>query len=132
MQCFSCAEDTNTPPPTQYLGLIALLTNFIGFFSHVFPNEESSRACEMFYLFIPITQCLANWASHAIFVVRTSAICHTKGRTKWAFILAAVIAGGLELFSQLYSFTGLWRAGTSGNCLVQFSNKRNVAWLYYA
>ncbi|KAH8827832.1 hypothetical protein DL96DRAFT_1600546 [Flagelloscypha sp. PMI_526] len=116
----------------RYLGLFALLFNFIGFFSHIFPEEGVSSACEVFYLFIPVTQCLASWASHAIFVVRTSAICQHAGRWRWVFISSAVVASVLEMFSQLYSFVGLWKVGSSGNCLIQFSDKRNVAWLYYA
>ena len=57
----------------QYLGLIALVTNFIGFFAHFFvelPKNASYDACRSYFRVMPIMQCFASWASHAVFVVR--------------------------------------------------------------
>ena len=57
----------------QYLGLIALVTNFIGFFAHFFvelPKNAPYDACRSYFRVMPIMQCFASWASHAVFVVR--------------------------------------------------------------
>ncbi|KAF8916063.1 hypothetical protein CPB85DRAFT_1216963 [Mucidula mucida] len=111
---------------TRYLGLIALCLNIAAFFSHEFTDE----ACAVFYRFMPITQCFASWASHAVFVVRTSAICNKDFRTTMGLTGFAIIVSGLEMFAQLYSFRR-YKAGSSGNCLIQYSDDVNVSWLYY-
>ncbi|KAK0188894.1 hypothetical protein F5146DRAFT_1057081 [Armillaria mellea] len=97
----------------RYLGLVALLLNFAGFFSH----EFTMKTCAPYWRVMPITQCLASWASHAVFVV--------------LFLSAlAIIVSGLELFAQLYSFRK-FAAGSSGNCLIQYSDDVNISWMYY-
>lgn len=112
----------------QYLGLAALLLNFSGFFSHAF--HEDSTACEHFFRLMIITQCFASWASHAVFVVRTIAISNKDKVTTIGLVVLAVITSGLEIFSQLFSFFK-FKTGSSGNCLIQFSDNRNISWLYY-
>ena len=114
----------------RYLGLIALLTNLVGFFAHFFPDEPHP-ACQTFYRFMPITQCLASWASHAVFVVRTSAICRKTRSPIFGFVVVAFVAAGLELFSQIYSFF-LYKVGSSNNCLIQYDPAHNFGWVYYA
>lgn len=79
---------------------------------------------------MPITQCLASWASHVVFVIRTSAICDKDLGTTLGLTGLAVIVSSLEMFAQLYSFRRS-KAGSSGNCLIQYSNKVNISWLYY-
>ncbi|KAK0446672.1 hypothetical protein EV421DRAFT_1790645 [Armillaria borealis] len=110
----------------RYLGLAALILNFAGFFSH----EFTMKTCEPYWRVMPITQCLASWASHAVFVVRTLAICN-NGLGHAVFLSAlAIIVSGLELFAQLYSFRK-FTAGSSGNCLIQYSDDVNISWVYY-
>ena len=79
---------------------------------------------------MPIFQCFASWASHAVFVVRTSAICNKEAMTTISLTVLAVVVSGLELFAQLYSFRR-FKKGSSGNCLIQYSDDVNIAWLYY-
>lgn len=79
---------------------------------------------------MPITQCLASWASHAVFVVRTLAICNNGLRHAVSLSALAIIVSGLELFAQLYSFRK-FKAGSSGNCLIQYSDDVNISWVYY-
>lgn len=67
----SCSSFTHDG--AQYLGLIALVTNFIGFFAHFFvelPKNAPYDACRSYFRVMPIMQCFASWASHAVFVVR--------------------------------------------------------------
>lgn len=77
-----------------------------------------------------VTQCFASWASHAVFVVRTIAISNKDKITTIGLVTLAVITSGLEIFSQLFSFFK-FKTGSSGNCLIQFSDDRNISWLYY-
>ncbi|KAK0202840.1 hypothetical protein DFS33DRAFT_1343227 [Desarmillaria ectypa] len=110
----------------RYLGLIALILNFVGFFSHEFTTET----CKHYWRIMPITQCLASWASHAVFVIRTLAICNNELGPAVSLSVLGVIVSGLELFAQMYSFRK-FRAGSSGNCLIQYSNDVNISWVYY-
>lgn len=110
----------------RYLGLVALLLNFVGFFSH----EFTTKSCSPYWRIMPITQCLASWASHAVFVVRTLAICNNGLRHAVFLSALGIIVSGLELFAQLYSFRK-FKAGTSGNCLIQYSDDVNISWVYY-
>lgn len=116
----------------RYLGLIALITNFIGFFAHVFVDnpKDPNNACRLYFRVMPIMQCFASWASHAVFVVRTVAICNVKGLSTIALIFLAVTVSGVEMFSQLYSFFK-FDVGSSGNCLLQYSDDHNLSYLYY-
>ncbi|KAF9048324.1 hypothetical protein BDZ89DRAFT_1033309 [Hymenopellis radicata] len=110
---------------TRYLGLAALVLNIAAFFSHEFTEE----VCAAYYRIMPISQCFASWASHAVFVVRTSAICNKDFRTTMGLTGFAIIVSGLEMFAQLYSFRR-FKAGSSGNCLIQYSDDVNVSSLF--
>ncbi|KAG7443644.1 uncharacterized protein BT62DRAFT_321365 [Guyanagaster necrorhizus] len=110
----------------RYLGLIALVLNIIGFFSHEFTMES----CQYYWRFMPIMQCFASWASHAVFTVRTVAICNNELGPTVALSALAIIVSGLEIFAQMYSFRK-FTAGSSGNCLIQYSDAINISWVYY-
>ncbi|KIY70554.1 hypothetical protein CYLTODRAFT_435640 [Cylindrobasidium torrendii FP15055 ss-10] len=111
---------------TRYLGLAALVLNIYGFFSHQFTKE----VCAQYYRVMPVVQVAASWASHAVFVVRTIAICNKDRTTTIVIVIFAIIVALLELFAQMYSFRR-FKAGSSGNCLIQYSDDVNVSWLYY-
>ncbi|KAK0467278.1 uncharacterized protein EV420DRAFT_675747 [Desarmillaria tabescens] len=110
----------------RYLGLIALVLNLVGFFSRGFTMET----CAPYWRVMPITQCIASWASHAVFVVRTLAICNNELGPAVALSALGIIVSGLEIFAQLYSFRK-FTAGSSGNCLIQYSDDVNISWVYY-
>ena len=76
-----------------------------------------------------VIQCLASWASHAVFVVRTSALCNRRATTV-LLISAGCLTSLFELFAQLYSFRK-YDVGTGGNCLIQYAAEWNISWLYY-
>ncbi|KAL1731556.1 hypothetical protein EV714DRAFT_283299 [Schizophyllum commune] len=117
----------------RYLGLIALVTNFIGFFAHFFvelPKNAPYDACRSYFRVMPIMQCFASWASHAVFVVRTVAICDLKRTGTIALSALAAVVSGVEIFAQLYSFYK-FDVGSSGNCLLQYSDDHNLSYLYY-
>ncbi|KAL1748249.1 hypothetical protein HDZ31DRAFT_60444 [Schizophyllum fasciatum] len=117
----------------RYLGLIALVTNFIGFFAHFFvelPKNAPYDACRSYFRVMPIMQCFASWASHAVFVVRTVAICDLKRPATIGLSVLAVVVSGVEIFAQLYSFYK-FDVGSSGNCLLQYSDDHNLSYLYY-
>ncbi|EIM85578.1 uncharacterized protein STEHIDRAFT_59192 [Stereum hirsutum FP-91666 SS1] len=111
---------------TRYIGLAAICLNLFGFFGHNFTQES----CERYYHVMPIVQCVASWASHIIFVVRTSAIWNKERLPTVSLSLLAFIVSAVEIFAQLFAFRK-FKAGSSGNCLIQYSKKVNIGWVYY-
>lgn len=114
------------PTYAQYIGLAAICLNLFGFFGHNFTQES----CERYYHVMPIVQCVASWASHIIFVVRTSAIWNKERLPTVSLSLLAFIVSAVEIFAQLFAFRK-FKAGSSGNCLIQYSKKVNIGWVYY-
>ncbi|KIY51813.1 hypothetical protein FISHEDRAFT_56478 [Fistulina hepatica ATCC 64428] len=110
----------------RYLGLAALITNFVGFFGQFWHDA----GCRRYYRVMPIMQTFASWASHAVFVVRTVAICDHDIMGTVSISVLAVLTCTLEMFAQLHSFHK-YEAGSSGNCLIEYSDKSNISWLYY-
>jgi len=90
--------------------------------------------CKHFFRVILVTQCLASFASHAVFIVRTVAICNNSMKTLVKLGVIGVITCFLEIFAQLWSFQH-YRVGSAGNCVTAYFDppepKKNVAWLYY-
>lgn len=113
----------------RYFGLIALVFNMLGFFAHFFDDIDGS-ICHGFYRIMPVTQCLASWASHVVFVLRTCAIRSNRRAFVVSLSLLAVVVCAVELVAQLYSFYR-FRVGTTGNCLIQYAEKRNISYVYY-
>ncbi|KAL1741730.1 hypothetical protein HDZ31DRAFT_44783 [Schizophyllum fasciatum] len=113
----------------RYLGAIALTFNILGFFGHFF-DDIKGDVCRGYYRVMPITQCLASWASHVVFVLRTCAIL-SHGRAHVVFLSTlAVVVCAAELIAQLWSFSR-FLVGSSGNCLIQYSKERNISYVYY-
>lgn len=110
----------------RYLGAFALISNVVAFLSRFWTME----ACSNYYRVMMVIQCLASWASHAVFVVRTMALCGYHKPTTISLIALGCLTSGLELFAQLYSFRR-YDVGSGGNCLIQYEDAVNISWLYY-
>ncbi|KAL1749965.1 hypothetical protein FB107DRAFT_224659 [Schizophyllum commune] len=113
----------------RYLGAIALVFNMLGFFAHFFDDIDGG-ICRGYYRVMPMTQCLASWASHVVFVLRTCAILNNTRGYVVSLTLLAVVVCAAELFAQLWSFNR-FTVGTTGNCLIQYSKDRNISYVYY-
>ncbi|KAL1730226.1 hypothetical protein EV714DRAFT_284262 [Schizophyllum commune] len=115
----------------QYLALIALLTNLVGFFSHFFVEDPHGTdiPCHHFASVMPIMQCLAAWASHAVFVFRTVAICNNERLIMVIFAFLAVVVAGVELFSMLWSYK--FDVGPTGNCILKYDERSKISYMYY-
>ncbi|KAL1746067.1 hypothetical protein HDZ31DRAFT_81474 [Schizophyllum fasciatum] len=118
-------------PSQQYLALVALVTNLIGFFSRFFVQDPHGTdvPCRHFASVMPIMQCLAAWASHAVFVVRTVAICNNERLILITFTLLAIVVSGVELFSLLWSYK--FDVGPEGNCILRYDERSKISYVYY-
>ncbi|KIY48066.1 hypothetical protein FISHEDRAFT_59199 [Fistulina hepatica ATCC 64428] len=81
----------------RYLGIIALIVSCVG----IYPKFWTETACARYYRVVPIIQCIALWASHAVLVYVTGL---DDIPCKAVLSILALIVSGVEIFGQLYSF----------------------------